>query len=154
MCLNRTAGENHLYKLPKFYFHQKKSRGSLKKWGYLNLVFPNAKDDGKEANKVPQKLSRHLEECQNVEKVLKTFKCAISFFLPIGTFYSQWWKKGHKSAQDIWKSAKTSKNAPKPVKYNFFWVSFNYDIKWHYLEKYRINTVKVSKWDKVSLNLH
>ena len=43
------------------------------------MVFPNAKDDGKEANKVPQKLSRHLEECQNVEKVPKTLKCAYFF---------------------------------------------------------------------------
>ena len=97
MCLNRTAVDNHLYKLPKFYFHQKKSRGSLKKWGYLNLnhnffchlhlaagcghleVCKYAKNDGKEASKVPQKLSRHLEECQNVEKVPKMLKCAIFF---------------------------------------------------------------------------
>ena len=40
---------------------------------------PNAKDDGKEASKVPQKLSRHLEECQNVEKVPKTVKCTVCF---------------------------------------------------------------------------
>ena len=87
MCLNQTAVDNHLYKLPKFYFHQKKLSGSLKEWGFLNLnrisfchqVMPNAKDDGKEASKVPQKLSRHLEECQNVEKVPKTLKCAIFF---------------------------------------------------------------------------
>ena len=142
MCLNQTAVEiHHLYILPKFYFHQKKSRGSLKKWGYLNSnqifvchlhlaagcghleVCKYAKNDGKEASKVPQKLSRHLEECQNVEKVPKMLKCAI-FLLPICTFYSQcprWWKRGQQSATKapLKAFAKTSKKCPKRLNTTF-----------------------------------
>ena len=51
----------------QFMNRLEQSMSIIKEWGYLNFVIPNAKDDGK-ASKVPQKLSRHLEECQNVKK--------------------------------------------------------------------------------------
>ena len=82
---------------------------------------------------MPQKLSRHLEKCQNVKKVPKMLKCAICFcqfahFIP-GAQDDR--KEASKVPQKRLKNFEECKNVKKCQKRlsTFLGGSFNYDIQ-------------------------
>ena len=89
-----------------------------------------------------------LKKCSKLLNVQSLFFCQLAHFIPNDG------KKATKVLKTFGRVPKRQKKKPTTVKYNFFWFLSTMIFQWYFLEKYRINTVKISKRDKAYLNLH